>query len=597
MLALVLQAVVLCVIDPDAYSPLLPAPQQQENGSTVLIVEPASFIFRLGAKAATSEVLKAGTKHYHGVIFAWGNNSAPALRALSSTAPILREVDVEVQDAADATVQFGADESYELRVPNSGSAATLTALTVWGALRGLETLSQLIEYSGYGGGGGGGGGGIYELRSAPWAIADAPAFLHRGVMLDTARHFLPVATLLRAIDALAYNRMNVLHWHAVDADAFPLQLSAYDDELARRGAYLYPGATYSAAETAAVVAHGRMRGVRVVLELDLPGHATSWAQGALPPELFVPCSPGPNGDWGGHSSVLDVTSEASLAMVNEVMAEVAGRFPSGQLHLGGDEVDFGCLNASASMTAWRAEHPGCDVQDAHVLFELRLHERAAALGRNLTTWADVWLAVNASRGGNCSFFAGEQPLAELPAGAVAQVWGATPSVADVVRGSQASVVRSTGYYLSTGFSTGGRDVLWEDIYNDDPMPAGLTAEQQSRVLGAEAAMWGEVTDAYNLDSKLWFRASVLAERLWSSNATIAARNPAWPATYRSADITARLVKHRCRLLQRGIAAQPYNTQAVPDRSRWVQCETWLPPAVAPAQHRCGSQVLGQTVSP
>ena len=96
-------------------------------------------------------------------------------------------------------------------------------------------------------------------------------------------------------------------------------------------------------------------------------------------------------------------------------------------------------------------------------------------------------------------------------------------------------------------------------------------------MSSRARQWAEVTDAFNIDSKLWFRASVLAERLWTDNATIAARVTPWPATYNSADITARMIKHRCRLLQRGVHAQPYNTQAVPDRSRWVQCEAWLPP--------------------
>ena len=87
---------------------------------------------------------------------------------------------------------------------------------------------------------------------------------------------------------------------------------------------------------------------------------------------------------------------------------------------------------------------------------------------------------------------------------------------------------------------------------------------------------GEVADQFDIDSRLWFRALVLAERLWSTNETIARRVTPWPATYRSADITARMVKHRCRLLQRGVRAQPYNTQSVPDRSRWQQCELFLP---------------------
>ena len=92
--------------------------------------------------------------------------------------------------------------------------------------------------------------------------------------------------------------------------------------------------------------------------------------------------------------------------------------------------------------------------------------------------------------------------------------------------------------------------------------------------------WGEVTDQFFLDQKLWFRASVLAERYWSSNETISAYCPGG-CTYMDLAIQARLVKHRCRMLQRGVAAQPYGTQLIATRNRWAQCELFLPPAGAP----------------
>lgn len=147
--------------------------------------------------------------------------------------------------------------------------------------------------------------------------------------------------------------------------------------------------------------------------------------------------------------------------------------------------------------------------------------------------------------------------------------------ADLVKAG-ASVVRSSGYYFSTGFSTGGADVIWEDIINSNPMPPGLTPEEQCRVLGAEACMWGEVADQFFLDQKLWFRASVLAERYWSSSATITAYCPGG-CTYMVPSIQARLVRHRCRMVQRGVHAQPYSSEVLPGRNRWAQCELFLPP--------------------
>ena len=120
-------------------------------------------------------------------------------------------------------------------------------------------------------------------------------------------------------------------------------------------------------------------------------------------------------------------------------------------------------------------------------------------------------------------------------------------------------------------------MLWESILNSDPIPPGLTTAQRARVLGGEACMWGEVTDQFFIDQKLWFRASVLAERYWASNASIMAYCPAG-CTYMIPSIQARLVKHRCRMVQRGIHAQAYESELVPDRSRWAQCELFLPPS-------------------
>ena len=438
--------------------------------------------------------------------------------------------------------------------------ATLTAATVWGALRGLETFSQLVYWdldlqrpadpeAGY------------VLRWAPWVIDDAPRFKHRGVLIDTARHYLSVATIMRQIDAVAFCKMNTLHWHAVDGDAFPIRSDAFP-QLAEMGAYS-PVATYSKEQVAAVVDHARFRGVRIVVEFDVPGHSTAWSLGL--PDLFISCPPSAaRGDFGGITRMLDPTDPKAYAFLDALIAEMAPRFPDNVMHFGGDEVDLHCWNASATVQRWLAAHPGKTVTDLYVEFELKLHAIAARHNKSVSSWADVFLAANATK-------------TALPPGSVAQVWGRSPSVADVARAGVGSV-RSTGYYLNGGFSTGGCAVVWESIYNDDPMPEGLTPAEEAHVLGGEAAMWGEITDDFNIDSKLWFRAAVLAERYWSSNASIAAQVTPWPASYTSPDINARMIRHRCRLLQRGIQAQPYSTLAVTARSRWSQCELFLPPS-------------------
>eukprot|EP01048_Picozoa_sp_COSAG05_P003582 COSAG05_NODE_168_length_15164_cov_8.323734_13_plen_142_part_00 len=116
-----------------------------------------------------------------------------------------------------------------------------------------------------------------------------------------------------------------------------------------------------------------------------------------------------------------------------------------------------------------------------VLFETKIHALAAKHGKSVQTWHDAFVAT--TRTGKA-----------LPSDAVAQVWMGTAQVnnvsggmADLVRAG-ASVVRSSGYYFSTGFSTGGRDVVWEAILNSDPIPPGLNTSEQAKVLGGEACM-------------------------------------------------------------------------------------------------------------
>ena len=85
-------------------------------------------------------------------------------------------------------------------------------------------------------------------------------------------------------------------------------------------------------------------------------------------------------------------------------------------------------------------------------------------------------------------------------------------------------VQTAGFYLNTGFDySPGGEIQWYQVYAEDPMPEGLSKAEQQLVLGAEACMWSEDVDAFNLEQRLWLRATVFAERVWSTNETIAAR--------------------------------------------------------------------------
>ena len=178
----------------------------------------------------------------------------PNLNLTSS--PPLAALTITISDAS-APLAHGVNESYSLTIPDDGSAAALAAATAWGAMRGLETLSQLVY-------------GSPSLRvGCGLYISDVPLFMHRGIMLDTARNYYGVEDLLRLIAAMSMNKLNVFHWHVTDSHSFPLVLPS-EPEMAEKGAY-GEGMVYTVDDVKRVVEFGLERGVRVVPEIDMPG--------------------------------------------------------------------------------------------------------------------------------------------------------------------------------------------------------------------------------------------------------------------------------------------------------------------------------------
>lgn len=160
-----------------------------------------------------------------------------------------------------AKLDFGIDESYNLIVPSKGYA-DIKAKTWVGALRALETFSQLVI-----------SGDKSKLVAHAVNITDAPTYPHRGISLDTSRNFYPVDSILRTIEAQAYNKMNVFHWHVTDSQSWPLYFKSHP-ELSEKGAYS-ASEVYSPEDVEKIIAFAEERGIRVVLELDMPAHTAS----------------------------------------------------------------------------------------------------------------------------------------------------------------------------------------------------------------------------------------------------------------------------------------------------------------------------------
>lgn len=197
--------------------------------------------------AVNRYLLQILTEHYQPVV-------EPSVN-LSASAPPLQTLAIIVADLS-APLHHGVNESYSLFIPSDGDTANLTAETVWGAMRGLETFSQLVW-------------GNPSRVPVGLYLWDSPLFPHRGIMLDTSRNYYPVKDLLRTIGAMSANKLNVFHWHITDSHSFPLVLPSMP-ELAAKGSY-GPTMQYSPADVAAIVRFGLEHGVRVLPEIDSPG--------------------------------------------------------------------------------------------------------------------------------------------------------------------------------------------------------------------------------------------------------------------------------------------------------------------------------------
>ena len=194
-------------------------------------------------------------------------------------------------------------------------------------------------------------------------------------MVDSGRHFLPVAKFLHVVDALPYAKLNVLHWHLTDTQSFPVETpsrpSLWRSSFSNRE-------RYSVEDVRRVVEHARLRGVRVVPEFDTPGHAESWCAGI--PEVC----PSPT-----CKTPLDVSKQVTFDVLDDVLGDASKLFPDAFVHLGGDEVDTSCWAATPSIQRWLQER-NYTTADAYAYFVSTAAKLARSHQKRPIQWAEVF---------------------------------------------------------------------------------------------------------------------------------------------------------------------------------------------------------------
>ena len=378
---------------------------------------------------------------------------------------------VSVDGPGETIQSVDEDESYSLEVTPSG--AHLHAATVVGAMHGLETLQQLIQSDATG----------YFVPAV--TIRDTPRFHWRGLMIDCGRHFIPVDVLKRTLDGMAAVKLNVFHWHLSEDQGFRIESRAFP-KLAGMGS---DGLFYTQEQAREIVAYAHDRGIRVVPEFDMPGHTSAWFVGY--PDLAS--GPGPfhiEREFGVFDPVMDPTRESTYKFLDTFIGEMAAIFPDHFLHIGGDENNGVEWKANPHIQSFMREHNLKDTAALQNYFNQRLLKLLEKHGKQMIGWDEILTP-------------------DLPKGVVVHSWRGVDSLSAAAKDGYSGIL-SAGYYLNHKNTA-------EVHYMVDPLPAAsdLTPDQQARILGGEACMWTEQASAQTIDSRIWPRAAVIAERLWS----------------------------------------------------------------------------------
>jgi len=405
------------------------------------------------------------------------------------------------------------EEAYHLSV--KPTEIRIEASDPRGLFYGAQTLRQLVAKSADG-----------RLAIGATDIRDAPRFRYRGLLIDVARHFFGKQTLLQVIDEMARYKLNVLKLHLTDYQGWRLEIPGYP-KLTEVGSLVDGKPQYfTTAEMREIVQYAADRHIMVVPEIEMPGHAGAAARSY--PEYF---------DSAGGA--FNPANPKTYDFVRGVLTEVARLFPAPYLHFGGDEVADETWKGMTDVDRLKAEHGLKTTDDVEAFFGRKVVAIIESLGKRPMAWD-------------------EQVDAQAPKSVVIQWWRRDkPEVLSAAAKTGYQVVMSPADHLYFDYPQGlgepgapwegnkggpqsiGKMLAWE------PVPAGFTPEETSRVLGIEAAVWTEFieTERY-LQFMIFPRALALAEIAWSK-----------PGRRDEKEFGARLEPHVGALRERGINAR------------------------------------------
>jgi hexosaminidase len=481
---------------------ILPKPTQ---------VIPLERTFEIGptTRILVSEFTRAVGEYLHELLQTATGFPLPVIQDMAEK----NETAAILLTSADADTSLG-EEGYELSVTAGG--VVLRAVHPAGLFYGVQSLRQLlppeIESS-------------KKMDGVAWVapavtIRDQPRFAWRGMMLDTGRHIFTPAFIKRTIDLMALQKMNVFHWHLTEDQGWRIEIRKYP-RLTETGAWrsasprlgemeepdgIPYGGFYTQAQIREIVAYADRRFIKVVPEIEMPGHAVA----ALASYPQLGCTGGPYAvrtSWGIAEDVFCAGNEQTFAFLEDVLGEVLALFPGEFVHIGGDECPKQRWKTCPKCQAAIQEHGLKDEEGLQSYFVQRMERFLNAQGRRMIGWDEIL------EGG-------------LAPNATVMSWrGMQGGLAAVQAGHDVVMCPTSHCYLDYPQTLAADKALpdWMDhtplekAYSFEPVPASLSPAEATHILGAQANLWSEfVTDEARAETMLYPRASALAERMWSA---------------------------------------------------------------------------------
>jgi hexosaminidase len=456
--------------------------------------------------------------------------------------------------AASADAKIKA-EGYTLRADHRG--VMIAAGDAAGFFYGAQTLRQLLPDAAFGGA---------CATNQAWEIPgveieDAPRFAWRGLMLDEGRHFFGKAFVLRLLDEMALHKLNTFHWHLTEDQGWRLAIDKYPklaEVASTRPASVVPGDRkaqdgipygpyfYTKAEIREIVAYAKARHIRVVPEIEMPGHSRA-ALSAYPALSCRGVPLEPRVMWGVEEEVYCAGNDETLRFLEGVLDEVCELFDSPFIHVGGDECPKARWKECPKCQTRMKQHGLKDEHELQSWFVQHFDQYLAKKGRRLIGWDEIL------EGG-------------LAPGAAVMSWRGMKGGQDAVALEHDVVMTPTDFCYfdfrqfsgNDGYEYIGGLLSVKKVYAFDPCD-GIPAYREKHVLGGQANLWSEyVWGQKDAEWKLFPRLCALSEAVWSPLGT---RN--------YTDFCRRMERHSDRLARLGINAAPVEP---PSAAQWKSGE-------------------------